>query len=139
MEDPVRAKRHSEAMSRAWDRGVYDNVRFFDFSKPSSLELLMDALLGSIVWSEDYIRQFRPENCRYTYDFYVPDYNLLVEVDGWYWHDSEDAKLRGVDVRDSKRDAWALLNGYDILRVKEAQITDSEYVLSLHEEFTTVM
>jgi hypothetical protein len=30
----------------------------------------------------DYKPQFRPGNCRRYYDFYIPEYNLIIEIDG---------------------------------------------------------
>lgn len=63
----------------------------------------------------EYIRQYRyvfnGEN-RFV-DFYLPKYNLFIEVDGEYWH--KDLK----DI-DSLKDSLALKDGIQTLRLSSS-------------------
>lgn len=61
---------------------------------------------------------------RHVYDFYLPEFNLLVECDGEYWHNSIQAKLR-----DTKCSYVANAEGYRIVRLSETfikSLTSSE-------------
>lgn len=48
---------------------------------------------------------------KYNVDIFIPFCNLVIEVDGFYWHD-------GFEERDNKKDAYLIEKGYKILRVK---------------------
>ena len=64
------------------------------------------------------------------YDFYIPSKNLLLEVDGNYWH-SKDKELKEMSpmqkktfYNDIRKNAIAKNNGYDIERVWEDEIME---------------
>lgn len=54
---------------------------------------------------------------RMTADFYLPDYYLIIECDGDYWH-----SLPEVVERDKRRDAFARSQGLSVLRLSETLI-----------------
>lgn len=62
------------------------------------------------------------------YDFFIPSKNLLIEVDGNFWHgkDKELKEMSSMQKRafynDIKKNAIAKNNGYDIERVWEDEI-----------------
>lgn len=63
------------------------------------------------------------------YDFYLLDYNILLEIDGCYWHSKnikdEDIKNRTLkDMRqnDQIKDKLAQDNGYTLIRIWEDEI-----------------
>ena len=62
------------------------------------------------------------------YDFFIPSKNILVEVDGDYWHakDKELKEMSAMQKRtfynDIKKNAIAKNNGYEIERVWEEEI-----------------
>jgi len=65
---------------------------------------------------------------RYLCDFYINDWNLVVECDGDYWH-----SLPENIQRDKKKDNWMKENGYNIIRLKESEIRkDAEACLIKH-------
>jgi len=75
-----------------------------------------------------YERQFKAESIGRYYDFYIPDAHLLIEVDGDYyhgkdmvWEDKSPMQKRN-DWVDRHKDAWALNNGYKLIRVWESDI-----------------
>lgn len=57
---------------------------------------------------------------KYRCDFYLPEYNLIVECDGDYWH-----SLPEVAARDIKKDHFLTEKGYKIARIKECEIREN--------------
>ncbi len=57
------------------------------------------------------------------YDFYLPDYNILIEVDGIYWHNYP----HGTE-NDKHKNKLAERNGYRLIRIWENKL-DSEWRL----------
>ncbi len=65
------------------------------------------------------------------YDFFIPSKNILIEVDGIYWH-SKGKELKEMSpmqkktfYNDIKKNAIAKNNGYDIERVWEDDLKDN--------------
>lgn len=65
------------------------------------------------------------------YDFYIPDKNMLVEVDGVYWH-SKDKELKEMSLmqkktfyNDIKKNAIAKNNEYTLERVWEDDLKEN--------------
>ena len=63
------------------------------------------------------------------YDIYIPSKNLLIEVDGDYWHgkdidypDKSKMQKRSF-VNDRTKDGLATINGFGIVRIWESEIT----------------
>ena len=54
-------------------------------------------------------------------DFYLPDFKVVIECDGEYWHSLPKAKLR-----DERKDFFLAFNGFKVYRFPETAInTDS--------------
>lgn len=57
------------------------------------------------------------------YDYYLPDYNLLIEIDGNYWHGNDKyyKKLNSIQRKakfnDKQKNYLAKINGYKLLRI----------------------
>ena len=65
------------------------------------------------------------------YDFFIPSKNILIEVDGDYWH-GKDKQLKEMSLiqkkafyNDIKKNAIAKNNGYQIERVWEEEIMEN--------------
>lgn len=77
--------------------------------------------------------EFRPQEIIHgkIFDFFIPKSNLIVEVDGDYWHGYglEHSQLNEVQKRsvrnDSEKDVIAKGLGYEILRFWEHDIHDN--------------
>lgn len=54
-------------------------------------------------------------------DFYLPDYNMIVECDGSYWHSKPDYIKR-----DKVKREWLKQNGYAVLVLTSENITKME-------------
>lgn len=78
----------------------------------------------------EYQWQFEAKDIGRFYDFYLPNQNLIIEIDGDYWHGNPEMyceeKLRGHQRRaqkiDEYKDRWALLHGIPIIRIWESDI-----------------
>ena len=65
------------------------------------------------------------------YDFYIPDKNMLIEVDGDYWH-AKDKEIKDMSLiqkktfyNDIRKNAIAKSNGYELERVWEEEIMEN--------------
>jgi very-short-patch-repair endonuclease len=70
------------------------------------------------------------------YDFYLPDYNLLIEVDGNYWHskgkcdiDILNKSLKNRRNGDRIKNKIALKKGYRLFRVWEDELYKLENLI----------
>jgi len=78
----------------------------------------------------EYVYQFEAKDIGRFYDFYIPKSNLLIEVDGDYWHGNtelyEEKDLKGFQKRahrvDDYKNKWALLHGIPLIRFWEHDI-----------------
>ena len=67
---------------------------------------------------------------RYRFDFYLPDYNLIIEADGDYWHGNPDVfdnlnkKQKERSEIDKQRDIWCKNKGYNIERIWGSDIKE---------------
>jgi len=65
------------------------------------------------------------------YDFYIPSKNLLIEIDGVYFHAKDldiknmSSMQRRIVMNDKKKNVIADSNGYDLERVWEDEIKDN--------------
>ncbi len=78
-----------------------------------------------------YIQQFVIKSSKNKfYDFYLPEYNILIEVDGCYWHCKPSIYVNGhinetqkyVVINDIEKNKLAEDNGYRLIRVWEDEI-----------------
>lgn len=67
----------------------------------------------------EFVMQY-PIRCKYGYivDFYLPEYNLIIECDGEVWHPKGNS-------HDKKRDKYLNDKGYIILRFKGEDIMNN--------------
>jgi very-short-patch-repair endonuclease len=75
-----------------------------------------------------YEEQFYVDSIKRYYDFYLPDYKVIIEVDGDYWHSygkvyEEMTPTQKKNARvDKIKDEWALSHGIPIIRIWEHDI-----------------
>ena len=80
-----------------------------------------------------YIYQFEAKEIGRWYDFYLPEHNLIIEVDGsWYHSDPrlvKEDEMNPMQKRnkriDEVKNRWALMHGIPILRIWEKDINES--------------
>lgn len=68
-----------------------------------------------------YERQFQIEKGTHRYDFLLTEKNIIVEIDGEFWHSSEEQKTK-----DKSFENFAKVNGYKIIRFTDKQIAKSK-------------
>jgi len=107
---PGHHQKKSKAAKAQWARGDMDGV----FKSPSSLEIEIAKALDDCGIS--YIQQYKLEGDGRPFDFFVPP-NLLVEVDGEYWHSQPGRKER-----DRAKAELAISQGFTFLRIKEREV-----------------
>jgi very-short-patch-repair endonuclease len=79
-------------------------------------------------WLEDnnirYTEQYRKVGNGHPYDFFLNGRNLIVEIDGNYWHSKKDQRIK-----DKRYAQDAIDKGYDIIRIntKDVDYKVSDY------------
>jgi len=80
----------------------------------------------------DYQQHFYAKPIKAFYDFYLPKHNIIIEVDGDFWHcnpinfpNADYATQQRNVVRDKEKNEWAQLNGYKLLRFWENDINNN--------------
>lgn len=109
--------------------GVTENGVAFGYSK-LELRFMHDFL---DVLGIDYVWQFSPKGYHRVYDFYVPSANLIIEIDGSWFH--SDPRVVNEDNRrkmhernklvDEAKNEWALTHGFPIMRIWEYDIDNN--------------
>lgn len=80
-----------------------------------------------------YERQFYARDIKRYYDFYLPDLNVLIEVDGSYYHAygkvyEEMSPMQKRNHRvDEIKNEWAAIHGYALIRIWEHDIRNNPY------------
>ena len=77
-----------------------------------------------------YVYQFEAKDIGIFFDFYLPDSNLIIEIDGDFWHGNPEKykkeELKGHQIRaqriDEYKTKWALMHSIPILRIWESDI-----------------
>lgn len=89
----------------------------------------------------NYVYQFEAKEIGRFYDFYLPEENLILEVDGDYYHSfglvyEQMCPMQKRNKRvDELKDKWALMHGIEILRFWEHDINKNpEYVFKKLKE-----
>lgn len=72
-------------------------------------------------WCEDntiaYERQFQITKGTHRYDFIISDTNILVEIDGEYWHSTPEQTAK-----DRSFEEYAIDNGYAVIRFTDKEM-----------------
>lgn len=89
-----------------------------------------------------YKYQFKAESIGRYYDFYIPSANIILEIDGSYFHgygkthEEKNPMQKHNERVDKQKDLWAALNGYKLIRIWEHDINNnpSKVIALLKEE-----
>lgn len=81
----------------------------------------------------DYIWQFEAKDIGRFYDFFLPSQNLIIEIDGSYYHADprvvDENKLSPMQKRnkrvDEHKNEWALMHSIPIMRIWEYDIRNN--------------
>lgn len=93
----------------------------------------------------EYVYQFEAKDIGRFYDFYLPNDNLIIEVDGDYYHSygltyEQMCPMQKRNKRvDELKDKWALMHSIPILRFWEHDINDNpEFVFKKLKEMIQI-
>lgn len=117
---------HREKMKKQLAINRRERLTSGKMSKPE--KIMQDMLESNGI---DY--QYQHELSGFFYDFYIPSKNLLIEVDGDFWHCKPNTKYENPVieeqtknvVNDKKKTAIAYSNGYNLLRFWESDIQNN--------------
>ena len=123
MKNPQRKEINRINLCNRWKNGKDTEVMLNALSRgrqkcrsriePSSIEKAMAELLDKL--NIKYACEYPIGS--YHCDFYLPDFNIIIETDGDYWHSIPACKES-----DKKKDIFLKEKGYTIIRFKEKQI-----------------
>lgn len=121
-EGRIHSKLTKEKMSdshlKNWSIGKIGERQY----KTNKLEILFSRILD--ILDITYESQLYAKDIRAFYDFYIPSRNLIIEVDGDYWHCNPKSKYATPKyesqkknlIRDKEKNEWAINNGFKIIR-----------------------
>ena len=88
-----------------------------------------------------YEEQFEAKDIKRFYDFYLPDYRVLLEIDGDFYHGygkvhEEKSPMQKKNARvDEIKNEWAAMHGIPLIRIWEHNINENpEKVLNMLRE-----
>ena len=68
---------------------------------------------------------------KYWADFYLPKYNVVIEVDGDYWHSLPDVKEK-----DTRKDIYLKSKGINVMHIKECELKTGDVIIARWEKLT---
>jgi G:T-mismatch repair DNA endonuclease (very short patch repair protein) len=121
---------HSQQTKDKMSVTAIENIIKTDQNHTSKLEKTFSNILDLL--SIKYKTFFYAKDIKAFYDFYIPEYNTIIEVDGDFWHcnpvkfpepqyESQKKNL----IRDKEKNEWAINNGYKIIRMWENDINNN--------------
>lgn len=121
-------KKSDEQMQKIW-AGQRKWLATHHYNNPSSIEVAFQNILN--VLNLPHTQQFSLD--KFTYDFYIQSNNLLVEIDGDFYHSNPVKYPNGPEFpiqkrnfeNDKKKDEIARASGYTLLRFWETDIKNN--------------
>lgn len=111
----------SEVVKKKRPHPKYGTSKLEDFFAENFLDML----------GVKYVRQYEAKEIGRFYDFFCPDANVIIEVDGDYYHsygltyEQKNPMQKHNEWVDRVKDEWALSHGIPILRIWEHDIRDN--------------
>jgi very-short-patch-repair endonuclease len=100
--------------------------------KRSLLEIRFETFLETLNIKFIHSYYINTKDHHFIFDFYLPKYNILIEVDGDFWHcnpikfASPECKTQEINIKNDKlKNEWAQSNGYKLLRFWENDINNN--------------
>lgn len=99
---------------------------YFEEKEFKSISKIEQSVVDFLVRNnKNVIQQFKIKGSNHRYDMFLPEYNLIIEYDGSYWH--KDRLLL-----DENQTNYAISNGFNILRLKEGNLKKNFKTLLLN-------
>lgn len=121
----------SEKTRKKMSETAIQNIIKTDRNHTSGLEKTFANILDLL--NIKYTQFLYAKDIKAFYDFYLPDFNTIIEVDGDFWHCNPDTRHKDPKYstqktnleRDKIKNDWALNNGYKIIRFWENDIKNN--------------
>lgn len=124
---------HSQKTRDKMSNTAIENIIKTGKVKRSKLEYKFEGILQ--LENIEYKHSFyiNKDGFKKIYDFYLPKYNILIEVDGDFWHCNPNTKFKLPEcksqelniINDKTKNDWAKDNGYKLLRFWESDINNN--------------
>jgi very-short-patch-repair endonuclease len=121
---------HSEETKEKMSDSAIERIIITDQNHSSKLEKTFKLFLD--ILDIKYKQFLYAKPIKAFYDFYLPEFNMIIEVDGDFWHCNPnkhpfplyDSQKKNLE-RDQIKNQWAIENGYRILRFWENDINNN--------------
>jgi very-short-patch-repair endonuclease len=121
---------HNQSTKDKMSKSAIKNLIKAGKTKRSKLEYYFEGILAAL--NIKYTHSYYVESIGKIYDFHIPEYNILIEVDGDFWHcnpkeyNSPVCKTQEINIKNDKfKSQWAADNGYKLLRFWENDINSN--------------
>lgn len=121
---------HSQATKDKMSNTAIENLIKSGKTRRSGLEIGFENVLQEL--NLNFTHSYYVESIKKIYDFYLPDHNILIEVDGDFWHcnpkkfNEPVCKSQEINlINDEFKNKWAQENGYKLLRFWEDDINNN--------------
>jgi very-short-patch-repair endonuclease len=132
----------SEITRQKMSESAIENILKIGKVKRSNLEYKFEGILQTLF--VEFIHSFYIKEVKKIYDFYLPEFNVLIEIDGDFWHCNPntkyaipECKTQELNIENDKiKNKWAFDNNYKLLRFWEYDINNnlSQVIETLKKE-----
>ena len=137
-------RKHSKKTKNKMSESAIERILETDQNHTSKLEKEFALILDTL--NIKYIQWFYAKDIKAFYDFYIPIKNIIIEVDGDFWHCNPNTKFILLEYktqeknlkRDQQKNQWAKNNGFKLLRFWEYDIKNNpqQIIEILKQELT---
>lgn len=123
--------KHSQETKDKMSKTAIENIIKTDRNHTSKLEVTFQNILELL--DIKYQKFLYAKEIKAFYDFYIPELNIVIEVDGDFWHCNPNSKhaeakyksQKKNQIRDKEKEQWLKDNGYKLLRFWESDINNN--------------
>lgn len=117
----------SKTAKDKWETGDIGKRKYYTSKLETTFANILDLL------EIKYQKLLYAKEIKAFYDFYIPELNLVIEVDGDFWHCNPNSKhaeakyesQKKNQIRDKEKEQWLKDNGYKLLRFWESDINNN--------------
>ena len=139
-------RKHSKKTKEKMSNSAVQRIIKTGKVKRSLLEIRFELFFQLLSTKFQHSYYINTKENHFIYDFYLPEYNCLVEVDGDFWHCNPDTKYALPEcktqniniINDQQKNQWAKDNDFKLLRFWETDINNNpqQIIETLKKELT---